>query len=194
MQITEDDIRKTYGGGPQRGYYSGAYTSSTNAYMLMYRQIDKNRNAVAITPDNFPPHIQQLLVQMREKEESDRLAKEKENDIFKLKIYCHHPIKKHLADFKLVVLINTELSEAISDAHERFKLKDVVSLENCRLVTYNKAQDTIDCSFEGNDLKFSDISSKINLLHTDWLLEIKPSGMGLSTMNIATKFIIIESF
>lgn len=43
-RITEDDIKKTHGGGPQKGYYSGVYTSSTNAYMLMYRQIDKERN------------------------------------------------------------------------------------------------------------------------------------------------------
>lgn len=39
--ITHDDIRKTYGGGPSRsaGYFTSAYTSSTNAYMLMYRQV-----------------------------------------------------------------------------------------------------------------------------------------------------------
>lgn len=39
--ITIDDIRKTYGGGPSRsaGYFTSAYTSSTNAYMLMYRRV-----------------------------------------------------------------------------------------------------------------------------------------------------------
>jgi len=40
-----------------RGYYSGAYSSSTNAYMLMYRQIDKQRNCEAMTVDEFPAHI-----------------------------------------------------------------------------------------------------------------------------------------
>ena len=72
-QITYDDICKTYGGSTtSRGYYSSAFarwtdffligsnkvcfsvniwhnfsfvfSSSTNAYMLMYRQIDKQRN------------------------------------------------------------------------------------------------------------------------------------------------------
>jgi ubiquitin carboxyl-terminal hydrolase 47 len=57
LQITYDDIKKTYGGGPMRGYYSGAYSSSTNAYMLMYRQIDKQRNCEAMTVDEFPAHI-----------------------------------------------------------------------------------------------------------------------------------------
>lgn len=40
-----------------RSYYSGAYSSSTNAYMLMYRQIDKQRNCEAMTVDEFPAHI-----------------------------------------------------------------------------------------------------------------------------------------
>lgn len=143
----------------------------------MYRQIDKNRNAVAMNVENFPPHIQKLLIQMREKEEIDRIAKEKENDMFKIKIYCHHPIKKHIEEVKLIAFIDTPLSEVASDAHEKFKLRDVVSLKDCRLVSYNKAQDTIDCSFEGENMRFCDTSSRINVVHRDWLLEIKPPGM-----------------
>merc|ERR1711874_774503 len=42
-KITYDDIRKTYGGGNSRSYYS-SWSSSANAYMLMYRQINKERN------------------------------------------------------------------------------------------------------------------------------------------------------
>lgn len=58
LQITDDDIHKTYGGGPSRAYYSGAYSSSTNAYMLMYRQIDRARNALPMQTQDFPQHIQ----------------------------------------------------------------------------------------------------------------------------------------
>ena len=56
FQITYDDIRKTYGGSSSRGYYS-SWTSSANAYMLMFRRTDKQRNVDAITKDNFPQHI-----------------------------------------------------------------------------------------------------------------------------------------
>ena len=56
MQITYDDIRKTYGGSGSRGYYS-SWTSSANAYMLMYRRADKQRNVYSITKDIFPQHI-----------------------------------------------------------------------------------------------------------------------------------------
>lgn len=58
FQITQDDIQKTYGGGSIRAYYSGAYSSSTNAYMLMYRQIDPTRNALPMQAQDFPRHIQ----------------------------------------------------------------------------------------------------------------------------------------
>lgn len=145
--------------------------------MLMYRQIDKNRNAVAMTVDKFPPHIQKLLQQMREKEESDRLAKEKENDMFRLKIFCHHPTQKQLLEVKLLMFYESLLAEAKSDAYEKFQLKDLVSLDDCRLVSYNKLQDCIDCSFEGDDLRFCDVSSSINIPHNDWLLEIRLPGM-----------------
>lgn len=59
IQITIEDIKKTYGGsgGSARGYYSGAYSSSTNAYMLMYRQINKELNCHAIVEEEFPAHI-----------------------------------------------------------------------------------------------------------------------------------------
>lgn len=56
--ITGDDIEKSYGGGNSiRPYYSSAYSSSTNAYMLMYRQIDPQRNTSVIRNDDFPEHI-----------------------------------------------------------------------------------------------------------------------------------------
>ncbi|KAK4877199.1 hypothetical protein RN001_009705 [Aquatica leii] len=174
-RITEDDIRKTYGGGPIRGYYSSVYSSSTNAYMLMYRQIDKQRNCQAMTVDEFPTHIKNLLQQMREKEENDRAARERENDMYKLKVYCWHPIQNQFMDKKLFVFYEALLSEVVADAHKRFKL-DGIALEDCRLVMYDKLQDCIDCSFEGDNLKFCDIKSKIKVYHNEWLLEIKQPG------------------
>ncbi|CAH1998952.1 unnamed protein product [Acanthoscelides obtectus] len=182
--ITEDDIRKTYGGGPQRGYYSGAYSSSTNAYMLMYRQIDKDRNCKAITVDEFPPHIKKLLQDMRRKEEEDRINKEKENEMIKLTVYGGHP-NKSCTDIKISVFIDSTLAEATQEAYQRFKMEGAVNLEDCRLVVFNRKQECIDCSFDSSDLKFCDImhnSQQINIF-TDWLLEIKPPGAPWMTYN-----------
>ncbi|MPC11301.1 Ubiquitin carboxyl-terminal hydrolase 64E [Portunus trituberculatus] len=58
-KITYDDIRKTYGGsGSSRsgGYYS-SWSYSANAYMLMYRQVDRERNVYSLTTEEFPQHI-----------------------------------------------------------------------------------------------------------------------------------------
>ena len=45
-QITREDVEQTFGGSDSRsrGYYSAVYASSANAYMLMYRRIDKKIN------------------------------------------------------------------------------------------------------------------------------------------------------
>lgn len=58
IQISKEDIEKSYGGSlGTRTFYSSAYSSSTNAYMLMYRQIDPRRNVSAIKREQFPEHI-----------------------------------------------------------------------------------------------------------------------------------------
>lgn len=173
--ITEDDIHKTYGGGPVRGYYSGAYSSSTNAYMLMYRRIDEERNRNAMSVEEFPPHIKRLLKQIRDKEESDRAAKEREIDMFKLKIFHHNAAQNSVQNTKLFVFLDTKLSEAVAEARQRLKLEHIAP-EDCRLCTYNVLQDCIECSFDDDELRFCDISSIINLYQCDWLLETKPSG------------------
>ncbi|KAG5876114.1 hypothetical protein JTB14_013693 [Gonioctena quinquepunctata] len=176
--ITEDDIRKTYGGGPQRGYYSGAYSSSTNAYMLMYRQIDKNRNRRAIGVDDFPAHIQKLLHDMRKKEEEDRINKEKESDMMKITIYCWLPTTRALHDVKIPVFNDSTLQEAAQDAYQRFNLGPAVDLEDCRIVTFNRKHECIDSSFESDELKFCDIMHKMNNVNmlTEWMLEVRESG------------------
>ena len=140
----------------------------------MYRQVDKNRNCFAMTVEEFPDHIQRLLKQIREKEERDRLAREKENNTFKLKIYCCHPLTNQLIDTKIFVFRDTTLAEAASDAYDAFKLTSMASLEDCRLVMYNKIQDCIDYSFDKDDYKFSDIQFRTN---NDWFLEIRQPGV-----------------
>ncbi|CAG9864755.1 unnamed protein product [Phyllotreta striolata] len=177
--ITEDDIRKTYGGGPRRGYYSGAYSSSTNAYMLMYRQIDKEKNAKAMSYSEFPPHIKKLLADMRKKEEEDRINKEKENDMIRLTIYCQHPVTNALNDSKYVFFHYVTLAEAAQEAYHRLNLDlSPVNLEDCRLVVFNKKQECIDTSFESDETKFCDILNTMQKRGylSDWLLEIREPG------------------
>lgn len=81
-----DDIEKSFGGGPIYEY-SDQQTSSTNAYMLMYRQIDKRRNRNAMTPEEFPPHVKDLHNILQQKFEENKQLREKELSIFKVPVY-----------------------------------------------------------------------------------------------------------
>lgn len=159
-----------------RGHYSSAYSPSTNAYMLMYRQIDKERNAIAITVDTFPPHIKKLLKQMKAKEEEERLIKEKENDMIKTKIYCYHPVQKQLVDCTLMLAMDDELGAAAKECLQRFELEESVAPEDARLVSYNKHLDMIICSFDNDLVRLCEVTAKFNVCHSDFLLEIKQPG------------------
>lgn len=178
-RITHDDIRKTYGGGPNRTYYSGAYSSSTNAYMLMYRQIDSERNVNAMTTEEFPQHIKELLQNLREREESDRINKEREMQLCKLKLYVNHPIQKEMIETKLFLHNESTMTEALEEAYRKAKLENSVPIEQCRLVSYNKLHETIECSFEGRDeqtIAYVLATMKCSYKSdgkTDWLLEIR---------------------
>ena len=52
--ITHDDIERTFGCSARNNYYN-----TGNAYMLMYRKIEKN-NTLPLSDQNFPKHISKL--------------------------------------------------------------------------------------------------------------------------------------
>ncbi|KAJ9585896.1 hypothetical protein L9F63_020459 [Diploptera punctata] len=196
-RITYDDIKKTYGGGPMRGYYSGAYSSSTNAYMLMYRQIDKQRNCEAMSVDQFPPHIKDLLEKMQKREESDRIKREKEMDMCKIKLYAHHPTQNQVVESKLHCLNNVTLQEATKLAYKNLNLEGIVPIERCRLVQYDKSQESIECSFEGRDEEpIGEILNSIRGSYkNDLLLEIRKEDGQFETYQpggVATKVFVVD--
>lgn len=144
--------------------------------MLMYRQIDKARNCRAMNVDSFPPHIKKLLEHMRQKEEEDRISREKENDMVKFNVFCFHPETHNMDELKISMYTDSTLAELAYHARYRFKLGDLVANDDCRIVIYNKKNDSIQCSFDSDDLRLCDISTKINMMFTDWMLEIKKPG------------------
>ncbi|KAL1416800.1 hypothetical protein MTO96_027510 [Rhipicephalus appendiculatus] len=147
-RVTYDEIRKTYGGGPSRGgYYISSYASSTNAYMLMYRRVDKEQNAVPMTPDQFPEHLKVLLENMQEAEERERQQKELDRSMCKVKLFCLHPRKHTMQEMRLKVHKDASLAEATQTAHQIMNLGDV-PLECCRLVMYDDCAESLECSLE----------------------------------------------
>ncbi|XP_035663404.1 ubiquitin carboxyl-terminal hydrolase 47-like isoform X1 [Branchiostoma floridae] len=151
-KITYDDIRKTYGGsGSHRGYYSGAFASSTNAYMLMYRQIETKRNTLPIEPPDLPEHIQKLVHKLHDREEYERRQREMDKAMCKIKLFCVHPESKKLLEGRLEVHKDKTLAEATDIAWKMFNLDPVIALDQCRLVKYDEFHDTLERSYEGEE-------------------------------------------
>lgn len=151
-KISYEDIRKTYGGSALgRGFYSSAYTSSTSAYMLMYRQINKCSNADVMQPEDFPAHLKRELVLEKEREEAERRQREIDKSTCKIKLYCFHPRDQHKMETRLEIHKDKTLQEATEMARELLGLQNHVSIDLCRLVKYDEYQDSLERSFEGEE-------------------------------------------
>lgn len=166
--ITQEDIQKSFGGGSQRPYYFSAYSSSTNAYMLMYRQIDPVRNCRTMKADDFPEHIKQSLKKVAEKEEMDRKIKDLETELQKLKVYCFNPVLQAMVDCRIYMTNESTLEETLKDTYSRLNLEKVAPVERCRLVAYDSKTGNIECSFEGREQ--DEIGEIMTPLHTNELL------------------------
>uniref|UniRef100_A0A665VLJ9 Ubiquitin carboxyl-terminal hydrolase 47 n=1 Tax=Echeneis naucrates TaxID=173247 RepID=A0A665VLJ9_ECHNA len=150
-KITQDDIRKTYGGSSgSRGYYSSAFASSTNAYMLIYRLKDPSRNAKYLAVDDFPEHIKSLVQKEKESEEQEKRQREIERNTCKIKLFCMHPVRM-MMESKLEVHKDKSLREATEMAYKLMELEGIVPLDCCRLVKYDEFHEYLERSYEGEE-------------------------------------------
>ncbi|XP_067152240.1 ubiquitin carboxyl-terminal hydrolase 47 isoform X7 [Apteryx mantelli] len=151
-KITQEDIKKTYGGSSgSRGYYSSAFASSTNAYMLIYRLKDPTRNAKFLEAHEYPEHIKKLVQKERELEEQEKRQREIERNTCKIKLFCMHPIKQIMMENKLEVHKDRTLKEAVEIAYKLMDLEESVPLDCCRLVKYDEFHDYLERSYEGEE-------------------------------------------
>ncbi|XP_059471100.1 ubiquitin carboxyl-terminal hydrolase 47-like isoform X2 [Neocloeon triangulifer] len=138
-RITSDDIRKTYGGS--RAYYNSGYSPSTSAYMLMYRQIDKERNTEVMKVEDFPEHIKNQLAAMQNGD-GDSYCRDYLMDTVKLKVFCYSPQSDRQTNCKLNCLGSLTQKEVLQMAHKELNLQ-AHPIENCRLVSYDSSQYSI---------------------------------------------------
>ncbi|RDD45783.1 Ubiquitin carboxyl-terminal hydrolase 47 [Trichoplax sp. H2] len=152
-QINEQDIEKAYGGGEIRRYYTSMFASSSNAYMLMYRQIDKSRNSKFMDFGNFPPHIKIAIENLKKEEDDHKRKLEYERMTYRFKLFGSHPIQKTLVEKKLEINKDITLREATKVAHKLLELENIVPLDRCRIVKYESCNELVDKSFEGLEEK-----------------------------------------
>ncbi|XP_055385651.1 ubiquitin carboxyl-terminal hydrolase 47 [Condylostylus longicornis] len=171
--ITQEDIQKSFGGGSFKAYYSNMYSSSTNAYMLMYRQIDGKKNEKCIKVDKFPEHIKKLLEKIKTDEETKKVNRNYDSDIIRQKVYFFNPILKQMKDAKIYVPRDFDLESALDSAYTALKVSAIASIERCRLVAYDHNLEEIECSFEGREKEeFGEILKTLPA-DIDFLLEIR---------------------
>eukprot|EP00727_Mastigamoeba_balamuthi_P009974 m51a1_g56 putative ubiquitin carboxyl-terminal hydrolase 47-like isoform x2 (1178) ;mRNA; f:177637-182668 len=87
-EITEDDIRKSYGesdnGAKSSSGYSWMGSYGANAYMLFYRRVDPERNINPPTGDEVPQIIKDWVEQEKEKERAAEEKRKAERDTFSI--------------------------------------------------------------------------------------------------------------
>ncbi|EDV27142.1 uncharacterized protein TRIADDRAFT_54793 [Trichoplax adhaerens] len=152
-QVNEQDIEKAYGGGEIRRYYTSMFASSSNAYMLMYRQIDRSRNSKFMDFGNFPPHINNAIENLKKEEDDHKRKLEYERMTYRFKLFGSHPIQKTLVEKKLEINKDITLREATKVAHKLLELENIVPLDRCRIVKYESCNELVDKSFEGLEEK-----------------------------------------
>ncbi|XP_074132885.1 ubiquitin carboxyl-terminal hydrolase 47 isoform X5 [Sminthopsis crassicaudata] len=151
-RITQEDIKKTHGGSSgSRGYYSSAFASSTNAYMLIYRLKDPSRNAKFLEVKDYPEHIKNLVRKEKELEEQEKKQREIERNTCKIKLFCMHPVKQVMMENKLEVHKDKTLKEAVEIAYKVMDLEGAIPLDCCRLVKYDEFHDYLERSYEGEE-------------------------------------------
>uniref|UniRef100_A0A667ZHR0 Ubiquitin carboxyl-terminal hydrolase 47 n=1 Tax=Myripristis murdjan TaxID=586833 RepID=A0A667ZHR0_9TELE len=145
-KITQDDIRKTYGGSSgSRGYYSRMCGLIMSALYVVV-------SAEYLAVDDFPEHIKSLVQKEKESEEQEKRQREIERNTCKIKLFCMHPVKMlMMMESKLEVHKDKTLREATEMAYKLMELDGVVPLDCCRLVKYDEFHEYLERSYEGEE-------------------------------------------
>lgn len=191
---TQEDINKSFGG--TRSYSSGS-GFSTNAYMLMFRKSDPQRNVYGLKPNEFPEHIQQLLRNLAEKKEEERRNKEREDQMVSFKVRFYNSRLKRQKETRVYKDVDSTLDDCLADAHLQLAVDSFAPVSRCRLVLVDPlgGSDTVLQSFEGREKVplqqcFKDTSRMLEMvLETrDEGVEFEPVELG----SIRTRVFVVD--
>uniref|UniRef100_A0A7G3B1T1 Ubiquitin carboxyl-terminal hydrolase 47 n=1 Tax=Lutzomyia longipalpis TaxID=7200 RepID=A0A7G3B1T1_LUTLO len=168
--ITQEDIQKSFGGG--RALYSGVYSSSINAYMLMYRRIEPQRNTSVMSKDDFPQHIKELAERL-EKQQMD--PDRNSADTMKVKVYFYNPGILKMEHMQIDIQTYSLFDVALTRAYNYHGVSSFYPKEDCRLVAYDRDMDCVVKSFEGHEQEaFGDLW--LPYMTYDLLIETRQPG------------------
>lgn len=150
IQVSQNEIEKSFGGVMSSRITHSSFSSSTNAYMLMYRQVNRSLNAEFLQPDMFPSHIKQMIELEKEKEQQRLKKLEYAKFMCTARLFLQDPITMVIAQQEEFEFHrDTKLEAAIKSAYLCLKLDEAVTpLHNCRLVKYDYSNEVIERSFD----------------------------------------------
>ncbi|XP_012555488.2 ubiquitin carboxyl-terminal hydrolase 47 isoform X1 [Hydra vulgaris] len=139
-EISESEIEKSYGGDNKHGGY---YSSSSNAYMLMYRKIDK-KNKTFMKKQDWPVYLRKLCSSLH----SDINKVDAEKFFCKIKLYGFHPINGNKVEALLEVFKDETLKNVTEKAWKILNFHEYLPLCQCRLIKYDDNFNSIVMSFD----------------------------------------------
>ncbi len=153
-KMDKDEIKKAYG-------MSYSSYSSTAAYMLFYRQIDVNRNEIALTSSEFPEHIVSLLRYEQDQCELAEKQKEYINNLCKIKVCAY--LNDNCSEINL-----QKYPEKQFTVHKDFSIKQArMKIENefnidlekykTRLLKYDLYNEIIEQSYDDESLTVDNV-------------------------------------
>jgi len=120
-----------YSGYGTSSSYTSSYESSANAYMLLYRQIDPDRNLDVVSNGMIRQEILDIVAEHEGKVQHKKEEAARKYDEIDIKVHYKENESKH------TVLRTNTLVELLKVAHEHYKLEDEgFTLENARLRLY----------------------------------------------------------
>ncbi|CAI4224739.1 unnamed protein product [Auanema sp. JU1783] len=134
------EIQRSFGGA-----YGGWSGSNTNAYMLMYRQIDRLKNSAFIRTDELPKHISTLRETWRQQEEAKEKEKQYRLSLVKVSIRLNilSDVEIPIMEMDLHTPRTKSISTIFSDAFQFFytqctSVNVSITKGNARLITFDK--------------------------------------------------------
>lgn len=146
QEIDEEAVKVMYGGSSGEAGRS-AYKSvnaSTNAYMLMYRLVDPERNLMSVPDSMIPNDIRREVEEENEQFREEVRHKEREQQIAKVKVF----LPKIRGDYSRTLSLDVELEKNATfiEAKKQIFAKAVEledwseresSIDNCRIREYD---------------------------------------------------------
>ncbi|XP_003746614.1 ubiquitin carboxyl-terminal hydrolase 47 [Galendromus occidentalis] len=143
-RVTLEDVQRTFGGGGSTDTRS-PFSSSTNAYMLIYRQ-QSEANAQAMTEDDFGEHLRELRRTLSEEDEFLRDKAEKDSKLINLKLFHDHLERRRWIERQWPVDKDAKLGESMEVIKAMLGIE--APTECCRLVLFDDASEAIEKSLE----------------------------------------------